>query len=112
MKMTLQEKANVLNTQYILEYLIEKYNDAKLESERYRIKLLLIDFVRETQTPLSEIRNYLNLDANKFKPFIDILANVIEEVQTPQQNDTQDTQPPYEEYTGMPSVCFVIKRQA
>lgn len=108
MKMTLQEKANMLNVQYILEYLIEHYDKAECESERYRIKLLLFDFIKDTEVSLKQIVDYMSLDEDKFRPFLDILKNI-------EEPTTQEKQPEPPQSTMFnmvpPSICYVIRRQ-
>lgn len=108
MKMTLQEKANMLNVQYILEYLIEHYEDADCESERYRIKLLLFDFIKDTEVELSTIVEYMQLDEDKFRPFLDLLSNICIDDQATQKQSCNCTS----SYTSTPtSICYVIRKQ-
>ena len=82
MKMTIQEKTDMLNVQYILEYLIEHYDKATCESEKYRIKLMFFDFIKDTNVCLDTIKDYMSLDEEKFEPFIKLLDNVVEDEKT------------------------------
>lgn len=102
--MTLQEKTNLLNIQYILEYLIEGYNEADCESEKYRIKLLLFDFIKDTKTSIQKLKDYMSLDSTKFEPFLKLLSNVIDDTQ-------YDEEQSYDIEIRPQSICYVIRRQ-
>lgn len=110
MKMTIQEKTDMLNVQYILEYLIEHYDRATHESEKYRIKLMLFDFIKDTNVCLDTIKDYMSLDEDKFEPFIKILENVVED--EPSNIKSKETEDDSSFEMIMPSsICLFMRRQ-
>lgn len=76
MKKTLQQMTDIVHMQYILECLIEFYNKADRESEKYRAKLLLLDFINDTDIDISFIVEYMSLDREKFKPLLSMLDQI------------------------------------
>lgn len=109
MKMTIQEKTDMLNVQYILEYLIEHYDKATCESEKYRIKLMLFDFIKDTNVCLDTIKDYMSLDEDKFEPFIKLLDNVVEDEKTESKKEEQNDESSFEMI--MPSsICLFMRR--
>lgn len=111
MKKTLQETSDILNMQYVLEHLIETYDNAKKESERYRVKLILLDFIMDTELGLDVVLSYLKLDPDKFSPFIAIL-NDVEETDEDYEDD-EDSVEHYPFRHGSPQIdtCLIIKRR-
>lgn len=105
MKMTIQEKTDMLNVQYILEYLIEHYDKATYESEKYRIKLMLFDFIKDTNVCLDTIKDYMSLDEDKFEPFIKLLDNVVDD-QPSSNSKTEETEDSSFEMMAPISICL------
>lgn len=62
--------------QYVLEHLIECYDRATMESDKYLIQLELCDFVKICEMNISKVLMYMMLQEEKFGPFISILKDV------------------------------------
>lgn len=75
MEKTLEEKRELLNVQYVLESLIEYYELAQKESDRYYIKGQLLEFINDFEVSLDFVKSYMQLQPEKFDPFIKTLAN-------------------------------------
>lgn len=73
---TLEEQKDLLNIQYVLESLIEYYELAQKESDKYYIKGQLLEFIDDFDVSLDFIKEYLELQPEKFEPFIKTLSNV------------------------------------
>lgn len=111
MKKTLQETSDILNMQYVLEHLIETYDSAKKESERYKVKLILLDFIMDTKIGLDIVLSYLKLDPSKFSPFIAILKD-IEETDEDYEDSEDDTERfPFHHGSSQIDTCLIIKRR-
>lgn len=74
MERTLEEQREILNIQYVLECLIEYYDVAKKESDKYYIKGQLLDFINETEINVEKIRKYMLLQPEKFEPFLNTIS--------------------------------------
>ena len=73
---TLEERQMTIEIQYIVESLIEQYYAANTESKKYFVQLRFVDFVIDNiKNPLA-LLGYLQLQEDKFKPFISCLRNV------------------------------------
>lgn len=69
-------KRNIFR-QYVLETLIEEYNEADSDSYKYFIKLQLIEFVESDRNfSIKNFIDYMSLNYDKFEPFILTLKNV------------------------------------
>lgn len=64
-----------IEMQYALESYIELYNTSEYCSDKYLIKLKLIDFIETQNYSISEVLDYMKLDEQKFEPFILMLFN-------------------------------------
>lgn len=73
---TINQKRRIVVMQYALESLIEQYNDAEVDSEKYIIELKLLDFVEEYEYTPTYLINYMRLNEDKFMPFIKLLLDV------------------------------------
>lgn len=73
---TLEDRQKTIEIQYIVEALIEQYYSAKFESQKYFVQLKFIDFVVENIKDPLALLGYLQLQEDKFKPFIGCLRNV------------------------------------
>lgn len=69
----LQNLQDLLHLQFTLEYLIEHYESADKESERYYIKMEFVEFLSTLDFPLSKVKNYMMLQYDKFQPFIQLM---------------------------------------
>lgn len=76
MKKTLKEMTDLVHMQYLLECLIEFYDNAKKESDKYRAKLLLLDFINETGIDINMIVEYMSLNSEKFRPLLVMLNQI------------------------------------
>lgn len=73
---TLEERQMTIEIQYIVEALIEQYYAADTESKKYFMQLKFVDFVIDNiKNPLA-LLGYLQLQEDKFRPFISCLRNV------------------------------------
>lgn len=73
---TIEEKKSILFMQYALESLIEDYNKAELESDKYYVKLRLIEYIEKSESNISKMTDYMSLQEGKFRPFISLLCDV------------------------------------
>lgn len=62
--------------QYALEVLIEDYEAAEKESDKYFIKIRFLEYVEKLEENPSEVLEYMLLQEDKFMPFISVLRNV------------------------------------
>lgn len=73
---TISEAKRITTLQYVVESLIDSYHKAKAESDKYYIKLELLTFIEEYAFDVSAVRAYIDLQPEKFSPFISFLASV------------------------------------
>ena len=76
MEMTLDKKLLVVKIQYVLEYLIEQYNSTNKPSDKFKICYVLLEHIQDERLSLDWLRSYMDLDKEKFLPFINLLDNV------------------------------------
>lgn len=76
-QLSLTEIERVLQIQYILEALIESYDKAIKESDKYYVKLELINAIMENGFDIEMMVRYMKLQPEKFEPFIRTLENVV-----------------------------------
>lgn len=93
MKRTLQEQKEITFIQYILESLIEYYEVAQKESDRYYIISQFLDFIEDAEVNLEFLRSYLSLQPDKFKPFIKVLDNTKETFVTKKKDSCFSREP-------------------
>lgn len=62
--------------QYVLEFLIERYEYAKMQSDRYYVELEFLDFVDTCREDIKVILDYMELQPEKFEPFIGLLKKI------------------------------------
>lgn len=62
--------------QYVLEFLIERYEHAKMQSDRYYVELEFLDFVDTCREDTKVILDYMELQPEKFEPFIGLLKKI------------------------------------
>ena len=72
---TIEQTENIVRMQYVMECLIEYYDRAEAESDRYYVKLELLKAIQELKLDIKQVLNYLTLQYDKFEPFIKLLAN-------------------------------------
>lgn len=66
---------NVVEMQYLLENLIEDYNECQYDSDKYYIKFHFLNMLSKRHYSAKTILNYMKLDENKFSPFIKLLES-------------------------------------
>ena len=62
--------------QYVLEFLIEQYENAQKESDRYYVQLEFLDFIETCRDDFNVFLDYMELQPEKFEPFIRLLKRV------------------------------------
>lgn len=73
---TIEDVRKTTFMQFALEDLIEDYNESEYESDKYYIQLKFLDFVQTTELDLSLLLDYMDLQPDKFKPFIKMIEDV------------------------------------
>ena len=73
---TIEDVRKTTFMQFALEDLIEDYNESEYESDKYYIQLRFLDFVQTTELDLSLLLDYMDLQPDKFKPFIKMIEDV------------------------------------
>ena len=73
---TIEDVRKTTFMQFALENLIEDYNESEYESDKYYIQLRFLDFVQTTELDLSLLLDYMDLQPDKFKPFIKMIEDV------------------------------------
>lgn len=73
---SIEKQRELLELQYVLEGLIEQYNEADCESSRYLVKLRFIDYIIDSIEEPKKVLNYMELQEEKFRPFISCLKDV------------------------------------
>ena len=73
---TIQNLKNIVSMQYIMEALIESYNEAQAESDKYYIKLNFLECLEASEVDLEDLYNYMKLQEDKFMPFICLLKQI------------------------------------
>jgi len=73
---SLTKDKKLLLMQYSIEFLIEKYYESDKESDKYFIKLRLLDLIDEMKYSPFDLIKYMELDYDKFEPFISLLKNI------------------------------------
>lgn len=73
---TIEDVRKTTFMQFALENLIEDYNESEYESDKYYIQLRFLDFVQTTELDLSSLLDYMDLQPDKFKPFIKMIEDV------------------------------------
>lgn len=73
---TIEDVRKITFMQFALEDLIEDYNESEYESDKYCIQLKFLDFVQTTELDLSLLLDYMDLQPDKFKPFIKMIEGV------------------------------------
>ena len=73
---TIEDVRKTTFMQFALEDLIEDYNESEYESDKYYIQLRFLDFVQATELDLSLLLDYMDLQPDKFKPFIKMIEGV------------------------------------
>ena len=68
--------------QYVLEFLIEQYENAQKESDRYYVQLEFLDFIETCRDDFNVFLDYMELQPEKFEPFIRLLKRVKSSMQT------------------------------
>lgn len=88
---TMTEQKHVLLMQYALESLIEDYEAAEKESDKYLIKLRLLDYIEKFDEDVDLLLYYMRLQESKFRPFIAVLKDMnIEHVKSKKCSRTQE----------------------
>ena len=72
---TLEEIRSIALMQFALESLIEDYEEAEYESDKYFTQLKFLDYVETSVVDLSVLLNYMDLQPEKFAPFIKMIEN-------------------------------------
>lgn len=73
---TIEDVRKTTFMQFALENLIEDYNESEYESDKYYAQLKFLDFVQTTELDLSLLLDYMDLQPDKFKPFIKMIEGV------------------------------------
>ena len=73
---TMTEQKRNLFMQYALEVLVEDYEAAEKESDRYFIKIRFLEYIEKLEENPSDVLNYMLLQEDKFMPFIAVLKDV------------------------------------
>lgn len=67
---------DTLAIQYALELFLELYNEADAESERLYILYQCIDYISTCGYSIDKIKQYINLQYEKFEPFADLILSI------------------------------------
>lgn len=100
---TIEQTESIVRMQYVMECLIEYYDRATMESDRYYVKLELLKAIQELNLDIKEVINYLSLQYDKFEPFIKLLANTS---QTKKPSNASNPMPNL--FKDKPSIKVVI----
>lgn len=73
---TIEDVRKTTFMQFALENLIEDYNESEYESDKYYTQLRFLEFVQTTELDLSLLLDYMDLQPDKFKPFIKMIEGV------------------------------------
>lgn len=80
---TIEKVQQTLQMQYLLESLVESYDKATKESDRYFVKMELCQAILDNFMTLEECMNYMRLQPEKFDAFISTLKSIRPEVPKP-----------------------------
>lgn len=72
----IQTIKETLSMQYVLEDLLETYNNAETESERLLVLYNVIDYIDNCEQSLDKIKQYLKLQPEKFEPFLNLVLKI------------------------------------
>lgn len=73
---TIKQIKSKIFMQYAIEHLIECYDKAQTESDRYYVKLELLDFIENYDVNLPKLLDYMDLQPDKFEPFIKTIESI------------------------------------
>lgn len=96
---TIEDVRRTTFMQFAVENLIEDYNESEYESDKYYIQLRFLDFVQTAEIDLSVLLEYMDLQPEKFKPFIKMIEDVkMEPVSKKKRSQKRQFQPQVKVY--------------